>query len=72
MASRSNPRRRSDVGFAGAGLLMALCCAAGPAVIGAVAGSALGGWLGMACAGILAVGVGVVFQRRTRRRGGAC
>jgi len=30
--------RRSDATLAGAGVLMVLCCAVGPAVIGAVAG----------------------------------
>jgi outer membrane lipoprotein SlyB len=42
----------------------------GPAVIGAVAGSAIGGWLGIACAVILAAVVGLVVHRRTRQRGG--
>jgi hypothetical protein len=49
---------------------MVLCCAVGPAVIGAVAGSAIGGWLGIACAVLLAAGVGLVLHRRTRKRGG--
>jgi hypothetical protein len=49
-----------------------LCCAVGPAVIGAVAGTAIGGWLGIACAVLLAAGVGLALHRRARRRGGAC
>ena len=56
--------------MAGAGILVVLCCAAGPAVVGAVAGSAIGGWLGIACAVILAAGLGLVLHRRLRRRGG--
>ena len=49
---------------------MVLCCAVGPAVIGAVAGSAIGGWLGIACAAILAAVVGLILHRRTRDRDG--
>jgi hypothetical protein len=65
-------RRRSDAALAAGGLVMVLCCAVGPAVIGAVAGSAVGGWLGVACAVVLAAAVGLVVQRRARRRGGDC
>ena len=64
--------RRADAALAAGGVLMVLCCAAGPAVIGAVAGTAIGGWLGIACAVILAAGVGLFLHRRTRRRGDAC
>lgn len=64
----SGPRRQSDATLAGAGVLMVVCCAVGPAVLGAVAGSALGGWLGIACAGIVAAGLGLILHRRTRRR----
>jgi Mn2+/Fe2+ NRAMP family transporter len=62
--------RRSNGVLAGAGILMVLCCAVGPAVIGAVAGSAIGGWLGIACAVILASAVGLILHRNTRKRGG--
>jgi outer membrane lipoprotein SlyB len=62
--------RRPNAALAGAGILMVLCCAVGPAVIGAVAGSAIGGWLGVACAVVLTAVVGLVLHRRTRRRGG--
>jgi hypothetical protein len=69
--SSDPPRRRgTDLALAGGGLLMVLCCAIGPALIGAVAGSAIGGWLGIACAAILATIVGLVVRRRTRTRGG--
>jgi hypothetical protein len=64
--------RRSDAWLAAVGLLMVLCCAVGPAVIGVVAGSAVSGWLGVACAVVLAAAVGLVVHRRARRRGGAC
>jgi hypothetical protein len=66
----TSPSRRSDTALAGAGVLMVLCCAVGPAVIGAVAGSAIGGWFGVACAILLAAGAGLVLHRRSRRRGG--
>jgi outer membrane lipoprotein SlyB len=73
MAVEPRPGRRSDAAIAAGGVLMVLCCAVGPAVIGAVAGSAVGGWLGIVCAVILAAVVGLVVHRRTRRRGGgAC
>jgi hypothetical protein len=62
--------RRSNTALASAGILMVLCCAVGPAVIGAVAGSAIGGWLGIACAVLLAGIIGLVMHRRTRKRGG--
>jgi outer membrane lipoprotein SlyB len=64
----SNPSSRgSDVALAGAGVLMVLCCAIGPAVIGAVAGSAIGGWLGIACAVMVAALAGLVLHRSSRR-----
>jgi membrane protein implicated in regulation of membrane protease activity len=64
--------RRSDAALAAGGVLMVLCCAVGPAVIGAVAGTAIGGWPGVACAVILAAAVGLALHRRARRRASAC
>ena len=66
----TSPQKRGDTTIVGAGILMVVCCAVGLAVIGAVAGSAIGGWLGIACAIILAAVVGLVLHRRTRRQGG--
>jgi hypothetical protein len=66
----STSEKRADGLLVGAGFLMILCCAIGPAVIGAVAGSAVGGWLGVACAIVLAGIVGLVVHRRARTRGG--
>jgi hypothetical protein len=63
-------KRRSQTALWSAGVLMVLCCAVGPAVVGAVAGSAIGGRLGIACAVILAAGVGLVLHRRARTSGG--
>jgi hypothetical protein len=63
--------RNSNVAIAGAGVLMVLCCAVGPAVIGAVAGGVIGGWLGVACAAVVAAAVGLVLHRRMKHRG-AC
>jgi outer membrane lipoprotein SlyB len=72
MSTTSKPRSRTDFALAGGGLLMVLCCAVGPAVIGAVAGSAIGGWLGIVCAVILAAAVGLILHRRTRGRTRGC
>jgi hypothetical protein len=69
MSTKEETRGRSDVALIGGGVLMVLCCAVGPAVIGAVAGSAVGGWLGIACAVILAAAIGLVLQHRSRQRG---
>ena len=52
--------------MSGAALLIVLCCVAGPAVLGAAAGSFIGGWLGIACAVLVAVAVAVVIHRRRR------
>ena len=65
----AEPGRGSNAALTGAGILMVLCCAVAPAVIGAFAGSAIGGWLGIACAVIVAALVGFALHRRTRRRG---
>ena len=70
MSVEGKSRGRFDMTLVGGGVLMVLCCAVGPAVIGAVAGSAIGGWLGIACAVILAAVVGLFLHRRTRARGG--
>ena len=71
MSTTGKPSRRTDTALVGGGLLMVLCCAVGPAVIGAVAGSAVGGWLGIACAVVLAAVVGLMLHRRSRN-GRAC
>lgn len=65
----TKPSRRSDGALAGAGLLMVLCCVAVPAAIGAPAGSAIGGWLGILCAVSLAGLVGLYLHRRKRKGG---
>lgn len=52
---------------AGAAALMILCCAVGPAVIGAAAGGLVGGWLGIACAVLVAGFGGFALHRRRRR-----
>jgi hypothetical protein len=70
MSTDTKPARGTNFALLGGGLLMVVCCAVGPAVLGAVAGSAIGGWLGIACAVVLAAAVGLVLHRRTRSRGG--
>lgn len=69
MSAESKPSRKADGAIGGAAILMILCCAAGPAVIGAAAGSAIGGWLGIACAVILAAAVGLFLHKRSRSKG---
>lgn len=68
MSADPKSSRTFDFAIGGGALLMILCCAVGPAVIGAVAGSAIGGWLGIACAIVLAATVGSFLHRRTRER----
>ena len=70
MSARKEATKSSNGLFAGAGLLMVVCCAVGPAVIGAGAGSAIGGWLGILVACVAAAGVALVLYLRARRRGG--
>jgi hypothetical protein len=70
MSTKEETRGRSEAALTGGGVLMVLCCAVGPAVIGAVAGSAVGGWLGIACAVIAAAAIGLLLHRRTRQQGG--
>jgi hypothetical protein len=67
-ADQKSPRSADGV-FAGAALLMVLCCAVGPAVIGAAAGGVIGGWLGIVCAVLVAGLVGLLLHRRSRARG---
>ena len=69
MSADSESAPRTDAALLGGRVLMILCCAVGPAVIGAVAGRAIGGWLGIACAVILAATVGLILHRRTTGRG---
>jgi hypothetical protein len=52
-----------------AGVVMVALCAAGPAVVGAVAGGAVGGWLGVVVACGLAALIGVALYRRRGRAG---
>jgi hypothetical protein len=49
--------------FGMAGVLMALCCLAGPAILGAAASAAIGSVLGIAAAVVIA-GAAVLLLRR--------
>jgi len=66
----ASSERRAHATFAGTAVFMVLCCAVGPAVIGSVAGSAVGGWLGIACAAVLATIAALLLHRRKRGRSG--
>jgi hypothetical protein len=52
-----------------AGVVMVALCAAGPAILGAVAGSTIGGWLGIVVACGLAAVIGLILYRRRGRAG---
>jgi hypothetical protein len=67
--SNAQPRRTLLTG--GFGFLMVLCCLAGPAVIGAIGGSAIGGVLGVVAAVVIALAVAAVLRWRGKR-GRAC
>jgi hypothetical protein len=45
---------------------MVLCCLAGPAVIGAIGGAAIGGGLGVAAAVVIALAVAAVIRWRSK------
>lgn len=70
MSTPSPDSPRSIAGVTAAALIMIACCAAGPAALGALAGSVIGGWLGIVCAVVFAGAVGVLLERR--RRAGGC
>ena len=53
--------------FGIAGVVMALCCLAGPAIVGAAAGAAIGNLLGIAAAVLVAL-AGVLVVRRWHGR----
>jgi hypothetical protein len=52
-----------------AGVVMVALCATGPAIVGAVAGGAIGGWLGIVVACGLAALIGLILYRRRGRAG---
>jgi hypothetical protein len=48
--------------FGMAGVAMALCCLAGPAIVGAAAGAAIGSLLGVAAAVVIALAAVLVVR----------
>lgn len=68
MTTETNRSERRNKVFGVAGVLMALCCLAGPAILGAAAGAAIGNASGIAAAGAIAV-AGVLLLRRWRGDG---
>jgi len=71
MAADTRVNGRAGKLFGAGGVLMALCCAAGPAVLGAATGAALGSVLGLAAAVVIAL-AGVLLLRRRRGGDKAC
>ncbi|HEY3188725.1 MAG TPA: hypothetical protein VGJ70_14690 [Solirubrobacteraceae bacterium] len=60
---------RPNAAVAAAGVIAILLCAAGPAILGAVAGGAVGGWLGIVVACGLAAAIGALLYRRRGKPG---
>jgi len=71
MKSQANAGARSGRFVGVAGVLMALCCLAGPAILGAAAGAAIGNVLGIATAVVIA-GAVLLLLRRWRGRDRTC
>lgn len=69
---RAGAGRRGSGAVAAFGLVMVLCCAIGPALIGAGAGSAIGGVLGVVVACAAAGTVALALHLRGRRSGRRC
>ncbi len=64
--------RRGTLLTGGVGFLMLLCCLAGPAVLGAMGGTAIGGTVGIAAAVVIALAAAALLRWRSRRNGRAC
>ena len=54
------------------GLLLALCCLAGPVIFGVAIGAALGGALDLVAATLIALAIAIVLLGRRRARGRRC
>lgn len=54
------------------GLLLALCCLAGPVIFGVAIGAALGGALDLVAAILIALAIAIVLLGRRRARGRSC
>lgn len=76
MSSTEQSTGRAPVLGAGAVVLAALCCFAGPAILGAVAGATIGSTLGIAaaivCAALVAVAVALLLRRRQGKGAAGC
>lgn len=71
MSSAEQSSGRGPVLGAGAVVLAALCCFAGPAILGAVAGATIGSTLGIVAAIICAAVVTLAVALRRRQGRGA-
>lgn len=74
--SRQSETGRSPLLGAGAAVLAALCCFAGPAILGALAGATIGATLGIAaavlCAALVALAVALYLRGRQGKRSAGC
>jgi hypothetical protein len=66
---RAAGSERTGVLIGAGGLALAVCCIAGPAILGVAIGATLGSALDIAAALLVGVGVAVVLHRRRRTRG---
>jgi hypothetical protein len=62
--TETNAQQRKTLFTGGLGILMVLCCLAGPAVIGAIGGSAIGGVFGVGAAVVIALALAAVLRWR--------
>ncbi|MCA1681133.1 MAG: hypothetical protein LC777_20415 [Actinobacteria bacterium] len=69
MSAQEQSSKGSSTVLAGAGVLMVLCCAVGPAVVGALAGSVVGGLVGVVVACVAAAGLGLALYWHRDKRG---
>lgn len=76
MSGAEQSSSRGPVLGAGAVILAALCCFAGPAILGAAAGATIGSTLGIVaaivCATVVAVAVALILRRRQGKAGAGC
>ena len=70
-ADANAPAKAGSKLFGVAGVLMGLCCLAGPAVVGVAGGAAIGNLLGIAAAIVIAVACWFLL-RRLRGRTKTC
>jgi hypothetical protein len=76
VSGEEQPAGRAPLLGAAGVILAVLCCAAGPAILGAIAGAAVGSTLGLAaaifCAAAVALGAMLLLRRRQGKGTAGC